>query len=99
MYPRAAAESLRSLLSLVVRPQEGISVNIASLVEYRKRLCDKKATYFVDWPVTPEQREACWENLKQTLDALLMPSLPSARAAASKTPLTSSAGPLSTTTN
>ncbi len=43
----------------------------ALLVKYRKRLADEEATLFGDWPITPEQREACWQNLAQTLDALI----------------------------
>ena len=46
-------------------------MNTAALDKYRKRLTDEKGSYFVDWPVEPEQREACWENLAQTLDALI----------------------------
>lgn len=46
-------------------------MKIASLVKYRKRLTDEKASYFADWPVQPEQREACWQNLAQTVDALI----------------------------
>jgi hypothetical protein len=46
-------------------------MNIASLTAYRKRLTDEKASYFSDWPVSPEQREACWQNLAQTTDSLL----------------------------
>src|SRR5262245_3672857 len=54
-----------------VRPSEDIAVKIASLVKFRKRLTDEKASYFADWPVKPEQREACWQNLAQTVDALI----------------------------
>lgn len=43
----------------------------ASLVKYRKRLADEKLTFFDDWPITPDQREACWQNLAQTLDGLV----------------------------
>jgi len=46
-------------------------VKIASLVKYRQRLNDEKASYFADWPAKPEQREACWQNLAQTVDALI----------------------------
>ena len=50
---------------------KGFGVNIASLVKYRKRLDDEKARYFADWPIEPEQREACWLQLAQTLDSLI----------------------------
>jgi hypothetical protein len=46
-------------------------VKIASLRKYRKRLTDDKQLYFSDWPVTPVQREACWQTLADTVDALL----------------------------
>jgi hypothetical protein len=34
-------------------------------------LTDKKDLYFSDWPITPEQREACWQALAQTVDELI----------------------------
>jgi hypothetical protein len=46
-------------------------VNVASLMHYRKRLTEEKASFFSDWAITPEQREACWQNLVQTVDALV----------------------------
>lgn len=46
-------------------------MKIASLIQYRKRLADDKSSYFADWPVDPDQREACWQNLAQTVDALI----------------------------
>jgi hypothetical protein len=46
-------------------------VKIASLVRYRQRLHDEKGSYFADWPVKSEQREACWQNLAQTVDVLI----------------------------
>lgn len=46
-------------------------MNMAALHKYRKRLADRKALYFGDWPVSPEEREACWKNLADTLDALI----------------------------
>jgi len=46
-------------------------VKIASLIKYRKRLTDEKESYFADWTITPKQREACWQNLAQTVDALI----------------------------
>jgi hypothetical protein len=42
-----------------------------SLVAYRKRLTDEKAAWFGDWPVEPDQREACWRNLAEAVDALI----------------------------
>lgn len=46
-------------------------MDINALTEYRKRLTDDKDSYFSDWPVKPEQREACWLNLARTVDALI----------------------------
>src|SRR5580692_10042732 len=46
-------------------------MNTTALVKYRSRLTDDKTSYFADWPVESEQREACWQNLVQTLDALI----------------------------
>lgn len=43
----------------------------ASLREYRKRLTDEKDSYFGEWPITSEQREACRLTLVQTVDALI----------------------------
>jgi hypothetical protein len=43
----------------------------AALRKYRKRLTDEKDAYFTDWPITPEQREACWLALAETVDALV----------------------------
>jgi hypothetical protein len=42
-----------------------------SLITYRKRLNDEKESCFADWPIEPEQREACWQNLAETVDALI----------------------------
>src|SRR5262249_20918874 len=49
----------------------GRPVKTASLRNYRKRLTDEKHLYFSDWPVTPEQREACWQALAEAVDALI----------------------------
>src|SRR5262249_52288862 len=49
----------------------GVAMKTSSLIKYRKRLDDEKASFFGDWPITPEQREACWQNLAQTVDALI----------------------------
>lgn len=43
----------------------------AALRKYRKRLTDAQGSYFGDWPVTPEQRAACWLVLAETVDALV----------------------------
>lgn len=45
-------------------------MKLASPVKFRNRLIDKKSSHFSDWPITPEQGEACWQNLAQTLIAL-----------------------------
>jgi hypothetical protein len=46
-------------------------VKTASLRKYRKRLTDEKHLYFSDWPITREQREACWQALAEAVDALI----------------------------
>jgi hypothetical protein len=50
---------------------EGDPVKTASLIKYRARLSAESASYFDDWPITPAQRQACWQNLVQTVDALI----------------------------
>lgn len=46
-------------------------MKIASLVKYRKHLDEEKSSYFADWEIEPEQREACRRNLVETVDALI----------------------------
>jgi len=46
-------------------------MKIADLVKIQQALVAEKSSYFSDWPITPEQRAACWQNLAQTLDALI----------------------------
>jgi hypothetical protein len=46
-------------------------MNIEGLKEYRNRHDAEKDSYFHDWPIDPEVREACRENLSITLDALI----------------------------
>ena len=46
-------------------------MNLAQLREYRKRLSGGKDAYFRDWPISPQTREACWQNLADTVDGLI----------------------------
>jgi len=46
-------------------------MNIESLTKFRKRLTDERESYFAEWEMEPDQREACWQNLALTLDALI----------------------------
>ena len=46
-------------------------MDINALAEFRERLTAEKDSYFSDWPAKPDQREACWQNLAQTVDSLI----------------------------
>ena len=46
-------------------------MNMGGLRAYRGGLDREKASYFDDWPIEPEQREACWATLARCLDALI----------------------------
>jgi hypothetical protein len=46
-------------------------MNIEGLLGYRNRLDAERGSSFDDWPIDPGVREACRENLRKTLDALI----------------------------
>lgn len=46
-------------------------MDVDSLRQLRARLLKEKPSIFGNWGITPDQVEACWNNLITTLDALI----------------------------
>lgn len=46
-------------------------IDIGGLRNYRARLDRDRPTTFAGWPVEPPVREACWQALADTVDALI----------------------------